>query len=217
MKDEQQVDQCLLEFKDDGLHTIATSLPKAARTSSHLYLSAFEQYDAIGNVGLNELSRFIKIIKRFKKIIDISIEGNIFVIKEASKKVEIPMIDEQYFDEQDDPEMEFIDSINMSASALNDIFKDASENSDATITITTEEKRAIFSNTGKYKFETIIDDGGLKGGAKSTFGSPIISALEELRGDIVIDVAVDYPVRVTEKTDDSSVMVIIAPRVEPKD
>ena len=99
---------------------------------------------------------------------------------------------------------------------LSKVFSDASLNSDSTITISTEEGLAIFENTGKYQYRTEIIADGCKGGARSTYGKPLISSTYSLDGDLEINVGVDYPLMVVEKKDNSEIIIIIAPRVEDK-
>jgi len=217
MKDSEEITQCLLDFTDSGLKVNATSPAKFCMVEGFMDKAVFDSYDAIGKIGLNDFPKFITILDRFGKMVEFSLEGNLLMVKEKKKSVDIPLVDEKYFEEGKKPELkDFVDTVPIAADTLNGIFKDAEMSNDSTITIETQQGEAIFTNTGRYKFKTVIEDSSIQGGAKSTFGRPIISALRELKEKLVLSVGANYPMQVEEKCDDSEIKIIVAPRVEEK-
>ena len=53
-----------------------------------------------------------------------------------------------------------------------------------------------------------------KGGSIVKLGQPFTSAVNKLSGNLEISMKSDYPIKVMEKTDDSIITLIIAPRIE---
>jgi hypothetical protein len=54
-----------------------------------------------------------------------------------------------------EPTLSFLDTFETTGPRLRDIVKDVKLNKDAVITVKTEPKKAVFLNTGKYKFRHI--------------------------------------------------------------
>ena len=80
MSGTQRITEALLSFDADGLHIIADSATKYARTVSWMKPAAFISYEAIGKVGLNDLDKFSTVLGRFKKEIEIIKIGKIIFL-----------------------------------------------------------------------------------------------------------------------------------------
>lgn len=217
MEGEQAITECLVCFEKDGMKIYVTDNAKQVVVSSILKLSAFESYateEELCNVGLNDLGNFVKVLDRFGEFVTIKIEGNLMTLNGDGKKVDIELVDEKFLNTQiKEPELEFTDTFITTAAKLKDIFQDVTMNKDATLTLETTEKQVTFSNTGKYKFVNVINAPTCKGGAKATFGQPLINATKALDAELEISMGTDYPMKVMEKTEDSIITYIVAPRV----
>ena len=53
-----------------------------------------------------------------------------------------------------------------------------------------------------------------KGGVKVCFGEPLIDAAAKLSGDLELNVANDYPIKILEKSKEMTITIIVAPYVE---
>jgi len=218
MDSKQGIDEAVFNFDKDGLKINANSPPKQVRVMGWLKTGAFVEYEEFGKVGVNELGNFHKILGRFGEDISLKKEGNLLTIKEKGKKVDIELAAEEFLSgDTGEPELEFADNFSISATALKGIFNDAQINSDAIIKIETEEKKVKFSNTGKYKFLTELEATTCKGGVNVKFGEPLISATTKLDGNLEVSVKTNYPAKILEKTENSIITVIVAPRVEDED
>ncbi len=214
MSGKQAITEAVLNFEESGLMLNANSLTQQGRTTSCLKKEGFLEYEPIGKVPLNNIGTVILVLKRFGEIITLKKEGNLLNISSKGKKVDIELIAENLLStDTTEPNLEFTDTFIITATKLKEVFKDVSMNKDSKLTITTEEKKVIFTNTGKYKFQTVLEAPTCKGGAVVTFGEPLIESTINLDGTLEISVATDYPAKITEKTDTSVITIIAAPRV----
>ena len=215
MEGDQKIPEAVLRFEKDGLKINANSPSKLARVVAWLKTTAFESYEELGNVGLNDLENVVKVLNRFGEKIKISKEGNLITISGDSKKVDIQVVSEDFLEsDTGEPNLEFKDNFEITATKLKDIFQDVRMNENALLTIETEDKKAVFTNTGKYKFKNVVDAPTCKGGVKVQFGKPFIDSLINFDGTLKISVASNYPARVMEKLETSIVTMIVAPLVE---
>jgi len=211
----QSVAEGILKFEKDGLHIAANSNSKQARVMAWLKKEAFKEYEELGNVGVNDIPTIINVLERFGEFITISKEGNLLTVKGEGKKVDIELVAENFLDtDTGEPKLEFTETFSMTATKLKDIFKDVKMNKDAVIKFETSEKKVKISNTGKYKFVNEIEALTCKGGVTVSFGEPFMDATNNLDGNLDLSLAVNYPVKIMEKTETSVVTVIVAPRVE---
>jgi hypothetical protein len=215
MADGQEVKECLLMFGVDGLKIRATPASKQAFVSGWLKTPAFKEYEEnFGNVATDDLPTMIGVFERFGEFVSFKKEGNLLSISGDNKKVDIELVSETFVSTtKDEPELNFVDTFDTTATRLKDVFKDVKLNKDSLINITTEAKKAVLTNTGKYKFRNEINGDGCKGGANSSFGQPLIDATQKLSGPVEISIAVNYPIKIMEKEEFSVVSVIVAPRV----
>jgi hypothetical protein len=215
MSDEQEIKECILDFGKDGLKINANDPAKQARSMAWLKTTAFENYEQIDKIGMNDLNTIVKVLDRFGEKITLKKEGNLLTISGEGKKVDIELVSETFLDtDTGEPKLEFEDIFTITSNQLSSIIKDVQLNKDAIITITTEDKKVKFSNTGKYKFVNELQANTCKGGVNVKLGKPFINAVAQLDNNLDLSVKTDYPVKIMEKTDNSVITIIVAPRVE---
>jgi hypothetical protein len=215
MTGSMQITECILKFSEDGLH-ICTMVPdKVGRVDGWLNKAAFKDYIVLGNVGVNDFNTIIKVVQRFGKDLLLTKEGNLLTLKGDSKSVDVELISENFLaTDITTPNLKFTEVFNIKASQLIDIYNDVTLSKDAVLSIITKEKLVEFKNTGKYKFVNTLKADTCKGGVSSTFGQALIDATTKLDGDLEIAMAQDYPIKITEKTENSIISIIVAPRVD---
>jgi len=212
---EQQIKECILDFQKEGLKMNANDPAKQARSMAWLRTSAFEGYEEIGKVGMNDLDTITKVLDRFGEKISLKKEGNLLTVSSEGKKVDIELVAETFLQtDTGEPKLEFDETFTITATQLANVIKDVQLNKDAVIKLTTEDKKIKFSNTGKYKFQNEIEAKTCKGGVEVTFGAPFINSVANLDGNLEFSVKSNFPVKIMEKTETSVVTLIIAPRVE---
>jgi hypothetical protein len=211
----QEIKECILSFSKDGLKITATSTAKQSFITAWLKAVAFKDYDEnFGNIATDDLPTITDVLGRFGEFIVLKKEGNLLTVIGDNKKVDIELVNETFLSTMSsEPNLAFVDTFELQAQRLKDVFKDVRLNKDAVIVIKTEPKKVAINNTGKYKFRNEINSDMCKGGADSTFGEPFIDATQELDGNLEISVGVNWPIKILEKTDESIITIIVAPRV----
>lgn len=211
-----EVDTCLLEFKEDGLHIDAATLAKTHKCVSFLKKESFEEYAPIGNVGVDDLGKLIGVFKRLGKELEFEVEGNMLQAKGPKKELRFELVDEKFIKKSKDlPDMKHDTTFTIPATNVADFLKDVNMNVDASIIFETVDGGVKLYNTGKYKFTHNFDSEGTKAGSKAKFGPPIINAIEGInKGDMTFHIKSDYPLLVDYKTDNYEMTFLVAPRVE---
>lgn len=213
-----EISECLFEFSEEGLKITATTPAKMSFVTAILKKEAFEDYVAFGPVALNDIRNLLAVIDRFGKVVELEKEGNILTIKGDSKSVDIELMAAQFLeDQQKVPKIEPTEIFTITASQLKEIFKDVKMNKDAELIITTKEGAVRFANTGKYQFKTDFLIEGIAEEVRVKFGLPLIEALTNMTESLEFGVKTDYPAIVKEKTEESEITIIVAPRVENKE
>ena len=210
-----QIDEVLFDFTTQGLKIMVMNKTSTCRIDAMFKSSAFSEYEAIGKVGIQELHMLIRLCETFDKEVDIKTSENLLTIKSGSRKIEFELLDIQFISEVAEPKvMEFDESITVNSKVLNKFIKDVELNKEYIINLETTEKKLKISNTGKYKFTEIIEAKEAKGGVNTSFGLPLTNALRALTGELQLNLKSQYPLRVVEKTEDSIISIIVAPRIE---
>jgi len=211
----QQLSEAVLRFDKEGLRINANSESQQSRVMAWLHSSAFDEYEVLGNVGMNDLANVIKVLDRFGETITLKKEGNLLTIKGDNKTVDVELINENFLNtDTTEPNLTFADTFDITSGKLSELIKDVQISKDAIISIKTAPKSVLFTNTGKYKFTNTIDAPTCKGNVKVDFGQPLIDAVSELDGVLQFSVATNYPCKIIEKLEKSVITIIVAPRVE---
>lgn len=218
MTGKQSINESVLRFENDGLKLSANSTPKQSRVMAWLNKGAFIEYEAIGNIAMNDLENVVKVLDRFGEIVIIKREGNLLNVKSEGKTVDIELVNENFLEtDTNEPNLTFTDIFEIKSEKLQNVIKDAQMSKDTVLTIKTVEKGVTFSNTGKYKFLNTHESLTCKGGVTVSFGDPFVDCVSELDGNLQISVSSKYPCKIIEKLENSIITIIIAPRVEDEE
>lgn len=210
------VDSCMLRFVDDGLRVKAFSDSQTNHVNALLSKSAFTEYEAVGNAGIDDLASLLKVFKRLGKELEFKIEGNLLTAKGEKKELQFELVDEKFIEKPRElGEIKNNTKATVPAGQFNDFLNDVQMNTDASIFIETVDGGVKLSNSGKYKFTYNIDSKETKSGEKVKFGEPIINTLGDIKeGNLVFHITTDYPMLVDYSTDNYSMQFLIAPHVE---
>lgn len=212
-----ELTDCALDFNSKGLTIIANTTNKLGQVRSHLDISHFEEYKALGIVGVTDMATFVNILNRFKKSLSLIKEGNVLTVSDADKSVEIELISEQFIERDlTEPKLEFTDNFSVSAEVLADIIADIKLNKDAVLTIALCPGKVTFKNSGKYKFKRELDR-EVKSTLEAGFGQSFIDAVAELEGTLQMYVRADYPIKIVEESEGCNITLFLAPYVEPNE
>jgi len=215
LQNENAIQEAVFDFGKEGVKINANNPAKLARVMGWLKASAFKEYKDIGPIGLNDIDNLIKVISRFKDETVLTVEGNLLTLKNAGKVVEISLVNTNFITtDTKEPELTFVDTFTLPGGRLQEIFDDVKLNKDTIISMETGLKNVKISNTGKYKFQHTMEASTCVGGAKSSFGQPLMDCLSNLDGNLEMSLGNNYPIKVIEKTEDSIINIIVAPRVD---
>lgn len=212
-----QIETCLLDFRDDGLHISSFNGANTSKTESFLKAEAFKEYQAIGGVGVDNLNKLITIFKRLGKHLSFEIEGNLLTATGNKKELSFELVDEKYIEKTKEvPQLKMHTSFVLSGAMFSEFLKDVLSNKDVTVSFETVDGGVMLSNTGKYRFKYNVDSADTKAGAKCSFGQPLFEALSVISkddGDITFDIANDMPMIVTISKELYNISILIAPHV----
>jgi len=204
--------EAIFNFAEKGLQISGKNAAGVTRVDGMLKSSAFEEYNALGKIGVQELNNVVRIMTGFNKVVDIKVEGNLLSLKEDSKKVDIELLDVKFIEEvQALPELKFDEHIKIASKDINDFIKDAAINKEFFITLKTKEKVTMLTNDGKFKFTKTLETAEAKGGITAKFGSHFINAVVGLTSDITLSLKSDYPIKMVEITEESIINIVTAP------
>jgi len=207
------IDDAVLKFGEAGVSMEAMSKTKTSKVEGLLKKEAFIDYTARDDIGVSDLDTLSRVIKTFGEEIDISIDGNLLIISEDNRKVEVELVNTDYIDvPEDSGEREFDINVTLKAEILKDFIANVSINSDAVIKIKAIPGSLILSNTGKYKFTKTILDEKIDKEVNVEFGNPLVCVSANLENDLKISLKDNYPILIEESTEDYTIKAISAPR-----
>ena len=214
----EEIEECLLQFKEEGLYISTISTANTNMVKGLLKKESFEEYEEIGNVGVDDLKRLTDVMKRLGKQLNFTVEGNMLTIKNDKKELNYELVDEKYikvYDKEMNPEMKT--EFKIDASKIKEFLEDAKINKEIEITLETVNEGIILSSKGKYRFKHMIDVKDAKEGERVTFAQPFINVFNELKeGELTLKVRTDYPLLIKQETEKYNIEFIIAPFVSKK-
>lgn len=203
----------ILNFTESGVRINAVNATKTVVLTANLSKNAFIEYEQIGKIGIQKLGEVISVLRTFGDEIELKVEGNLLIIKERGRKVEIELLDINMILEAPElkKEMVFSENITLTGKDVNAFLADAGMNKEFATFITTEKGKIIFSNTGKYKFTKEIDTNDCVGGNKLKLGEPFVNVMKAFATNIIVGLGAGMPLKIIEKSDNSNISVIVAP------
>lgn len=213
MQGTNSIEEAIFNFTETGLKVSATTEGKTARVDALLKSSAFKEYEAIEEIGIQDISTIRKIVGTFSDNLTFQIEGNIITFKDKAKEMTTELLDTQFIDKVAElKEMEHDEIITLESSTLKEIIADANINKEFSLKLTTKEKSVSIVNTGKYAFKRYLTIPEAKGGVEVYLGEPFVDAVSNLTGSLKVHLKTNYPIKIYEKTDDMIVTMIVAPQ-----
>lgn len=216
MTDTSTIDETIFNFTEEGLKITGRTKDNSTRVDALLKINSFENYNALGKIAVQEIPKIIMIMNNFNDSIEILVEGNLLTLKETGKKVGIELLDIKFLEDIEPmKELEFNNMIKLDSKVVNDFINDVRINNEFVINITTRDKITLLSNPeGKFKFNSQIETPDSKADVSVSFGDPFKFAVTNLTDELSLELSNEFPIRITEVTDDSTIVIITAPRIE---
>ena len=212
----EEIEECLLQFKEEGLYVTAMSSANTHQSKGTLKKEAFEEYEAIGNVGVDGLNSLILAIKKMGEELNIEIKGNLLHIKNPNKEFAYELVDEKYIKvNEKNPKLEHKTEFKVDVTKIHEFLNDAKSNTEFAANITTVNNGIRIHNEGKYKFTHNIDAPGALEGEKVKFLTPFANVMKEIKtGEITMKISTDYPMLIKHETPEYTTEFLIAPYAE---
>ena len=219
MDGSSSVSECILNFKDDGLHLTAFTGGQTILMKGHLFKAAFENYEAFGEVSVGDMNLLHSIIKRYSKKESILL-GNQdpFLVLDGSKRFKVKMINKDMVDACPPfKEIEANNILEVKKEQLDEFIKDLNVVRAEHFKITISPKKATFEATADsgHECKAVFQSDMLLDNLIVGFGKPFMDALGGVSGDMKISFKEsNYPVKVQHRTEQFNVLYLVAPRLE---
>jgi len=207
-----------LDFNEQAMCLTAITGGNAVMVKAQLISGAFEEYEAIGKIGIINYSELTKIIDALNDNIEINKEGNLLVFK-GGRKIEVPLADESLIkDISKIPSLEYDYTFALNKSVFDAINKNIvfsmNKNDSKTIQFTGENKILNIKYGTKYKFEDSIAVNEINANKIDVkFGEPLLNAITNLSGDLTVQMKSEFPITIMKKTEMYAIKIIVAPKV----
>jgi hypothetical protein len=215
MEGTERIEEVVLDFAESGLKVSAITPTKTNRVDAIYNPSGFINYSAVGKIGIQDLNNIIKILGRFGEEVDIEVKENVITFKDGNKEMTTELVDIQFIKPTNElKNFEFDDMFTIDSKDINNMIDDANINKDYELQLSTVEKGFTIATTGKYKFKRNFVVEEARGGVTTTFGNPLINAVSNLTGKIVLNLKTNFPCKILEKTEFSVISILVSPKVK---
>jgi len=210
---EDELSEVVFNFSEEGLKIDAVCNIKTSMVKGILKKEVFDEYEVFNEIGIMNLATAIRVIDTFNEDLNISIEGNLLIIKEGSRKVEVEYADPAVIPKIDiNIDIEFEEEFKIDISKLNAfIDKAAGVNKDLSITLTTSSGKLTLSNSGTYKFTEELAIEGITKDVVVTFGNSLKNVIANLSGEVLLCMKSDTPIKIVEDIEGSNIELITSP------
>lgn len=203
-----------LRFEEEGLKVVSDSNANTHQVNAFLLKKAFIEYEPIGNVGVDDLSRLISVLKSLGDETNFSVDGNILQLKNKNKKVEVELVSEKFVPTpQQSPNIDFETTATIDSKDIKEVLNDIKNNKNAIIKIRTVDEGLEIMTKGKYTYTYRYDTKGTTAGVNVSFGNPLVNALSQVNtGTVVLNLSSDAPVLVENQDGEFNCLFFVAPR-----
>lgn len=219
MAGDSELKEVVFDFTDTGLKIDAMNESQTNMSSGLLKKEAFTDYEAIGKIGIQEMSKIIRIMEGFSEP-DIKVENNLLKVTEENRIFETELLNIEFINKSPDFNFKFDEGVQIpfKLEELKKFIDEISINGkwDTSLTITTDKdkKELILKNDGKYKFTRIYNIDNINDNIEVNFGVQFFDAVENLVTETIeLTMKSDSPIKVVSKSDNYNVNLIVAPRV----
>lgn len=206
------IDEMKINFGETAITINAKNTEETTVAFSEMGITEFQNYKAIGDLGIDSLPTFLTILSGFDKV-DLDKTNNLLTMKEGGRKIETILTNSEFIDSPTKKELVFTEIITVDAKKINKFISDAKLSKDFVLKIKTLPKQLVLETDGKYKFTEIIDAPEAQGGVEVKFAAPFVNAISVFSGNVILKLKTDHPIMIVEKTQTSSIGVITAPRI----
>ena len=212
----------VLNFKEDAVK-VAVTTTNVAFVSGVLKKTAFQEYEAIGEVGIKNCAVFSSLLKRYgNKLIELKIEENKLSIVSETGSTFFVLCDKDMVENHAEEGVMDVAEAKMDGGFEILVDKLVSIKQAADIIKATN---IIFKVKDKKLFLNVESEGGDKitetldvdyKDVKSKYGALLHDIIVVASGKVIVSLNDDFPIRIKETTEDYILKYILAPLVGEK-
>lgn len=207
----------VLNFTNEGLITQLNS-NNICMTVGNLNSNAFIEYAAIGEIAVPSLKKLILMLEQYSdKTIELKLEDSKLKIISDTGMSYLSLCDKEFADcySEKIPELNYSNSISVPVSIFKSIIKANSIINNDSIAII-ETKNEITLMTENESGDKVVEKININNGidSKSKFGDALFNVISVISDSIKVEIANDFPIRLTEESKYYNIIYIVAPRVE---
>lgn len=207
----------IIDFSKNGIIISSQSASNNVLVNATLKANAIEGYDAIGQIGVNNLQDISKLLEGFTgEFISFEIKANQLIFKSSHRRVKITLMDKEavkaptkYPTDLDD-RTEFTISMDL----IKGFFKNMNIVNTTEFSLELKGKDLLFNTKGFNEVTEKVEVDVGKVNVKVKLNKAFIDAIENLTDDVTIEMKTNYPITVTSKSKDVRVRILVAPIVE---
>ena len=215
---ENTLTEVKLDFNENGLCLTAITDGNAIMVKAQLISTAFEDYAAIGKIGIINYGELSRVVETLTDNIEINKDGNVLVFK-GGRKVDVPLADESLIkDISKIPNLTYDYTFTLCKKVFDDIEKNISfalnKSDSKTIQFTGKNKALTVKYGTKYKFEDAVAVDEINADEIDVrFGEVLLNAVANIEGDLTVQMKSNFPITIMKKTDMYAIKIIVAPKV----
>jgi len=209
------ISDCVMKFESDGLHITVKERQNGCANTGILKASCFSEYTPM-EVADKDTQLLLTFLRDMNGPVELSVSENRFIMKSGKTDIKLTM-----------PKVEFVDSNLESVPSLNhdacfiigsDILLHSKKKFDqlkVPNVIIKVENNELSIIVGEENFNQIVIKDTIEyKNAIGKFGSILMNIINILDGNINISFNNDYPMLITETTEDYIIKWLIAPMLE---
>lgn len=216
------ITEVILNFSDEGVKVLARDLSQVVMVNHLLDKTIFENYEAIGKIGITNLDSFIKKVERIGEHINIQKNDNMLKIFDDSQDRVIDLILPNTDYLKQDVSTEKVDKIEWDVTITVDTtdFKDIVDSDkefDSDKTTVVIEKGILILNKGDDDKFTIKKSVQATNDVSCKYGVGFKEIISVLPDVAIFNMKTDFPIKITADIEGMKLMYVIAPVIENKD
>lgn len=209
----------ILDFTEKGIKISSQSASNNVLVYALLRERAIEDYKPIGQVGINNLQDMVKLLDGFiGEYINFEIKSNQLIFKSARRKVKITLMDKDVVAKPTEYPTDLKERLKMmiDVDILKGFFRNMGILNTAEFSFIIKGKDFYFNTKGFNEVTEKIDikEGGEDTNIRLRLNKAFIDAVENLTGEIELEMKSNYPITVKSKTKSMIIKILIAPIVE---
>lgn len=209
----------IINFDVDGITVTADTASTLVVISSHIKKENIQQYKPIGEIGISNFPELVKLAEGFiSEKINIDVKENLLVLSSSTRKVKILLKDKEYIKKSikypNDTTKRDVGIVDISV--FKSFFKNMNMVNASEINFVIKNNNIILKTKGlnevieKIQMEVLNKNVDIK----ITFNRALVDAVENLVGDVVINVKTNYPIEVVSNSEEIRTKILVAPVVK---